>query len=717
MKLKWFICSLVLFMIIMSYSDFYFTFKAAIIFTFLGELCLFYSYHKFQPFLSEPEPYEDIELEDTPELVVSSSKFNFRNSIRRKTTIPCLCTSSNFSSLCSGSEQIMSDLHKNLKVLIANDKNCWTLIEKLSEISVLDRIQNKHTYIVDLLKILAHMSKFNLSEMKELEESMLLAVKLMERDLRKSQKDLTESLKKAGEVYLQEVTNIRKFMDKVEKHKRELAINKGSYEQSTGKPELFDTTLKLESKMRIISNKISKNSHKVEISKDNLVKESSSYLEKTNKLYSEFIEINKLKGESYRSNIQCYLTTLHNVWKQSHSELVAMAETNNSFNESSRTIEDEGEKTLRKPASLLPEVKEQMQKLDSLIESFASIEKDHMQKFMNVFDDWEISPDIGIESGYFDFMHSVGMLKENLQEFQKECEFIRHGLAANLKNFSFEATEENLFAQSSNFFESKKLFLSILLSNYSEKVKIITGASKYFETNEELKEMLSFSKLSDRHIPRCPYFTDGVSIDFDPKAQQKNTENAQWVNNLLEVYIEEWKTSPKFQEYICKKLAKKLNKDNPNCVGNITVRDFSYSGPAPNIRDFLCKSESHLEFNYEVCVSTMGNIQFTVRVPLNFGVLNFDIEAIVRIAEFNGKIRICYTAEGDEQSWYSLVGTPILDLEVFPKVGNAWLDVNSIPAVKWVIEKAIMLKLRVYAYPKKRSIKIPKARVKRQQYP
>ena len=717
MKLSWFISSLVLFMILISYSDFYFTFKAAILFTFLAELAIFYLNHKFQPFNLDAEPFEEIELEDSPEHVMTSSKFHFHNNPRRKTTIPCLCNLPNFQVLCSGSEQIMSELYKNLKALIDNDKNCWTLTEKLSEISVLDRIQHKNNYIVDLLKILTHMSKFNQSEMKELEDSMLFAVKLMEKDVRKSQKHLSEKLKKAGEVYSQELTNMKKFMEKVEKHKRDLATCKVTLEQSTGKPERFDKNLELESKIRIISNKISKNSHRIEISKDNLLKESTSYLETTNKLYSDLLEVNQLKGESHRSNIQCYLTTVHNIWKQSHSELVALAETNNSFSESSRTIEDEGEKTLRKPASLLPELKEHFVKLDSLIERFASIEKEHMQKFVYVFENWDISPDIGIASGYFDFTHAVGMLNDNLQEFQKECEFIKQSLAGYLKSFSFEASEENLLTQSSNFFDTKKLFLSILLSNYSEKVKIVAAAAKYFDTNEEIKEMLSFSKLSDRHANRCPFFTDGIQIDFDLKAQQKNTENAQWINSLLEVYIEEWKTSPKFQEYICKKLSKKLNKDNPNFVGNIAVRDFSYSGPAPNIRDFLCKSDSQFEFNYEVSVSTMGNIQFIVKVPLNFGVLSFEIEAIIRIVEFNGKIRICYTAEGDEQSWYSLAGSPSLNLLVYPRVGNTWLDVSSIPAVKWIVDKLIMLKLRVYAYPKKRSIKIPKARPKRQQYP
>ena len=377
----------------------------------------------------------------------------------------------------------------------------------------------------------------------------------------------------------------------------------------------------------------------------------------------------------------------------------------------------EAEKTSRRPTMSLLDLKDHFDKLDKLIKSLSQIEKDHMKRFIYIFESWQISNDIGIDSGYFEFLHSVSSLDENLKKFLKECEFISQTISTHAKTLSTDYSETNLILQTSNLLECKNLLLSILLSNLSEKVKITGTASRSFEVNDEIKEMLSFSKNSVGHLLSCPFFTEGLPIDFDPKTKHRDTENANWLNSLLQVYIEEWRTSPKFQEYICKKLAKKLNKDNPSIIGNISVREFSYSGTSPVIRDFLCKSQNELEFNYEVFVSAPGQVMFTVKVPLVVAFVVVEIEAIVRISEFSGKIRLCYTAEDDLQSWYSFADMPDLRIEVFPLVAGKWMNINQAPGVKWIIAKLVNLKLRRYIYPMKRSIKIPKARAKREQYP
>ena len=327
MKLFWFFGFLGLFLALLSYSDYYLTFKLSVIFTLALEALGVYLYHKFHPLDYNETPFQDLDFENT-DLVSTASKFNFRNSNRRKTAIPCLCSTENFKSLSTGNEGIMSDLHKNLKELILNDKNSWSKIDKLCEISLIDRIQQKQNFLVDLLKILSHIGSFSLNEAKEMEESMLFAVKLMEKDVKKSQRELTDKIKKSGEVFMQELAKIKKFMEKVEQNKRDANELKGCLDMNMGKPDSFDANLKLESKIRILMNKISKNSHKVEVCKDNFLKENARYLETAQKIYAQFLEVNKLKGISYRSNLQCYLTHMHDVWKKSHSELTTLAETN-----------------------------------------------------------------------------------------------------------------------------------------------------------------------------------------------------------------------------------------------------------------------------------------------------------------------------------------------------------------------------------------------------
>jgi hypothetical protein len=716
MKFSWFCASLLIFLTVMAYSDFAQTFKFSIIFTLALEALGVKLYRKYRPLDFDETPFEDLEYENA-EMIATHSKFSFRNSNRRKTAIPCLCSTSNFKSLSTGNEEIMSGLHKNLKDLVINDKNSWAAMEKVCEISLLDRLQQKHNYLIDLLKVLNHLSKQTLSETKELEDSMLFAVKLMEKDIKKSQKDLFERLKKSGEASLQELSKIKKYSEKVIQIKSDLSELNAALQINIGKPENFDANLKLESKIRISNNKISKNSHKVEISKDNFLKENSKYFESAQKLYLEFLEVNKLKGESCRSNLQCYLTHVQNIWKQSHSELQRLAEPGNSLNESIRTLDDEAEKSTRKASSLLSDLKEQLIKLDKLVETLSSIEKDHMKKFVSIFEAWEVSNDIGIDSGYFEFLHSVNILSENLKDFLKECEFIRQNISNHLKNFIIDNSEENLVQQTANLLEIKNLLLSILLSNFSEKVKIISAAAKSFEVNDEIKEMLSFSKNSAGHVFLCPYFTEGIHIEFDSKTKQKNTENAKWLNVLIQVYLDEWRTSDKFQDYICKKIAKKLNKDNPGFIGSISVKDFRYFGQAPSVRDFLCKSYNELEFNYELCIHAPGQVVFTVKVPLVFPFVKWEVEAVIRVIDFNGKVRICYTSEMDFQSWYSFAQMPDLTLEIFPLVRGKWLNFNQVPGIRWIVSKLVGLKLRRYLYPHRRSIKIPKARPKKEEYP
>lgn len=712
-----------LFLLAIIYSDFGRVFIGSIIFTLIvqGAAVYYFTKIKVSPGFDDEDDENSVSLQREQSEETSRMFVKFNN--RRKSCIPCLCSTDNFKSLCSGSEIIMNELHANLKDLIVNDKNLAISLGKICDTPLLERLQQKQkNYLIDIYKTLKKISDYCLEDCKELDDSLLVGVKLIEKDIKKRLKDLSEKLKKSGENFYKQIENIRMYSEKVEKNKKNLEIAKSSYEQFSSRAENFETTLKYESKIKIITNKLSKNRHRVEITKDNISKESLIYLEDAKKYYEEIIEINKMKGESHRSYIQCYLTTIQNMWKLSHDDLAKLAEETNPYNDlSSRSIvleDDTDRQSLKKPTEKYTETKEAFQKLDKFIESYANLESDNMKKFTSIFFNWHVCSSIGLDSAFFDFSHSMDIITENLQEFQKECDFIRSNIQTHIKSMLqySELTEDARTNLLSNFSDCRRLFLSILLSNYSEKIKMISTASKYFEALDDIKEMLSFNKESQIHNNLCPFYKE-ENVEHDAQINISETENAQWLNNLLMVYVEEWRNSQKFQEYICKKVAKKLNKDNPKIIGNITVNNFKYDGPPPTVRDFYSKSSKEHDFNYQFWLTINGEVSFVMVMPIELMFFTFTITCIISITDLSGKIRLCYTSYSDDQSWYSFSEMPSLSLSIFPLVSEKYLNINQIPAIKWLIAKALDLKLRNYIYPKKRSVKIPKARAKRFQYP
>ena len=129
-------------------------------------------------------------------------------------------------------------------------------------------------------------------------------------------------------------------------------------------------------------------------------------------------------------------------------------------------------------------------------------------------------------------MHCIEDITENLKEFSKGCEFIRNNIQNHIKSINtnisnnLEPTDEHLFILISNIEEVKRSFLSLLLSNFSEKTKIISNGSHYFDTIEELKEMLPFSKEAKLHSYSCPYYTYEISFEKEEKFDSKVFENA-----------------------------------------------------------------------------------------------------------------------------------------------------------------------------------------------
>ena len=560
-----------------------------------------------------------------------------------------------------------------------------------------------------------------MDEVKELDESLLFGIKLMGKDMKKNHKELSKKMKNAGEVFLCEIENIQKFTEKMERFMRKLSSAESSYQESLKTKDNFEVSLKLETRIKILSNKLSQTRHKIQITKDNILKESAKYLHETNSLFNDLLKLNEIKGESHRSYLQCYLTTLQNMWKNSHNELENF--TINCWSSENFTLEEETERTSRvkKASERYSDVKEALQKFDKLIETYANLESEYIKTFAKIFENWNPSSFIGLESGFFNFLDSTKTIAETVAEFIEECEFIRKNIQNHKKTSDqisvSDITEEIITQQSQTLNESKRQFLSIILSNLSEKVKIISAAAKSFDSIDEIREIFSFSKEADFHSYQCPYYTYEINIQKESLLQSSNNEEAKWLNNLLAVFVEEWKNSEKFQKYACKKLAKKLNKDNPKFVGSISVSDFKYEGASPVIREFSSFSEGENQFFYDVWIVANGETSFKIIVPIELTYFTINFEAVVSITDFSGKIRLFYTSADEDQSWYSFVEKPIIRLLVYPKVSNNFIDVNQEFNIKYLIDKALDKKLSNYVYPKKRSVKIPKARPKRQQYP
>lgn len=696
-------------------SNYIWTIVCGIMTLLVVQACAVYFFIKIKPNFEDNQAVfidNSLELQDRAN----------RNRVKRDNFVKCLCITDNFGILCTGSEGKMMELHKNLKKLIENEKTFSLNLEKACEKSILEKIQKKNQgFLENLLDILLLLSKSYYKDCKELESIILVGVKLMKKDIKARHKDLTQRVKKSGELFNKETENLQKFTKKLEKNKRNLKLFENSYEEYIKKNESYENTLKLESKIKILTNRVFKNRHQIQITKDNIIKESSIYLQQIQNFYKELQEINTIKGESHRSYIQCFFSTLQDMLKKTHKKIENFI--NNIYKVEITHLssnEEELEKSFsyRNPSEKYNEIKEYYGKLDKFIESYALIEQTCTEEFISTLESWKISQGIGLDSACFDLSNSVSTVRSNLQEFVKECDFIRNTLQRYIKSISsIEMTDEIISIHLINIQESNRSFSSVLLSNLSQKIKAVSEFSHFFDTIEEVKEAFEFTSEADFHNYQCPYYRYEVEVEQNTSTQSADIEDSDWLNKLLYVYTEEWKTSSKFQTYICNKIAKKLNKDNPQFIGSILVSDFKYDGAAPYLKDFKPYNTNNLnDFYYDFLINLDADVTFHIVVPVHFGIFKFEVSAIITILNFSAKVRLFYTSVNDDQSWYSFAEKPDLNLYFFPRIHNKYLDINQIPLVKYLIKKGLELKLSNYIYPKKRSVKIIKGRPKRTQY-
>lgn len=87
----------------------------------------------------------------------------------------------------------------------------------------------------------------------------------------------------------------------------------------------------------------------------------------------------------------------------------------------------------------------------------------------------------------------------------------------------------------------------------------------------------------------------------------------EFINKLVTIYYQEWKTSKVFEELILKEIYAGANKKRPSVLSEIEVHKFQLHGTAPTISNLGKMAGDEQDFHYEVDVSVRSPIEILIK--------------------------------------------------------------------------------------------------------
>ena len=259
---------------------------------------------------------EDSANKETPKFIRSSRKMIFNKNIleRRLSCIQCICNDSKFEVLVSDSDQMFSELLTNMKELLNNEKKYNSGQIKLGEISIIEKLKSRKSmnFLKNFREFLFETGQKYAKEADNLLNSVIPFISTVEKENKKKYKNLSLSLKNAGEKFCHYSNEIQKLSSKYTE--AQIAYKKANDDFNHAKKDLaqFETLVKKEMKVKKINNDIMNIKNQIFKLKELMNDESSLYLEKASEIIKEVVSIDKTKALSYSSFIQTWLKFLLN---------------------------------------------------------------------------------------------------------------------------------------------------------------------------------------------------------------------------------------------------------------------------------------------------------------------------------------------------------------------------------------------------------------------
>lgn len=223
---------------------------------------------------------------------------------RRGTAIPCLCTGPEFLSLASGTDVVISELTQNMKELVQIEKNYGSILSKLGQASFINKVISKKTNDLfgNLQETLNTIGQSHIQEAKNLSESLLENLGLIEKEMKIKHKEIALKLKMAHENVENAVISLQKTQGKL--MDTQMAQQKLMSEMEDPKNAGFESLIKKEMKLKVIQSELSTLNHTMQLMKDKLDHESYLYLPKAKEIIEEYKLLKQQKSDQYRSCLQ-----------------------------------------------------------------------------------------------------------------------------------------------------------------------------------------------------------------------------------------------------------------------------------------------------------------------------------------------------------------------------------------------------------------------------
>lgn len=689
--------------------------------------------------------------------------------IRKFSLIQCFCTHSKFSTLLSGSDSSLDDLSTYFKDLLSTQKKFGLGLIKIGEIGLLEKL--KSNKIMRSWKLFREFcldtGKYYASETEIIIETLCPKILKFSKELEKKFKDLKNQLKLSGEKFSNLTGESQKIIPKL----RSLieSLNKANEEFDEVKKDLakFETLVKKEMKVKRINNEIQILKTQLVKVNENLAEESKKYVPKASEVLMEFGNLQKVQARQFKSFFENWLVFQYKIFEFSLGRL-EKALVDDRDEESKSTQHPSVKQTVAffKKAFTSTEKSSEIKSITRFFSSFTgsenqnsafklaesksakleskvsdlkkflsiiqNVQEDMQKEHLRVFESWKVISNYYIEDSITQIIRSLKEMYGNNSEFivgYSDCTQLIHEFSERIQiykqdSFLNDNSLEDHQQAESRYKDLKKEFLPVIEATKSKMLTCFRNTLYRYkdtlqrtlsllEIIEDREESLSFQSSTKDHSIRCPYFLANFEekiidsgLTQEPKKVGK-PESAVWLNDLLRTFISEWRYSPKFIKYMCNKLQKGLNKDNPEYIGEITVSDIEVGSQTPELKDLIALQTTANEFLYEFDLWFRGDVKVTLEFELKFSVAAVLVNVKVVLRSFYAKLRFFYAQSSLKPSWYSFVSEPVHQISLEPVLGKMnKIALNKIPQINTILVSMLTKKFRKYVWPHKRSIKI-----------
>ena len=688
--------------------------------------------------------------------------------LRKFSLVSCVCSSDKFSVLFTGNDPCLEDLAGYLKDLLNSQKRFATGLVKVGEVRIIEKI--KSDKFMNSWKFFREfcldIGKFYVDENEKVHDSLCFTISKNCKENEKKYKDMRSRVRSAGEKFALLTAESQKIIPKLNDLTRSLSKANQEFDEVKKDLAKFETLVKKEMKLKKINNEISILKSQLSRINESLSEEGKVYLPKATQILQDFSSVQKSIAGQYKSFMENWLGHQHIIIEHSIEKLEKIivdpdeerkSLTNQSLKQtvdffkkalsksdstrealslsklfSSFTSNDSQNQAFRLAESKSSKLDTKIIELKKFLSIVQNLQEELQKEMFRVVESWRIVNNYYIEDSLTSVVKQLRDLYGNNSEFingfsdcfQLISEYSEKVEDFKQESFSYESRDDHMKKAQSRYKELSKEFLGVIdavksktlicfrnwFHRYRENLRLIM---KDLHVIVDREEPLSFQAAGNDHTARCPYFLanfkeTGVdsALVLDPQKVGR-PESAVWFNDLIRTFLYEWKNSPRFIKYMCNKLKKGFNKDNPDYIGEIEVNNIEVGHETPEIKDLIALEADSDDFLYEFDLWFRGDVKIELEFEVKFSVAAVSVNVKVVLRSFYAKLRFCYVRSAKKPSWYSFVSEPVHQISLEPVLGKMnKIALNKIPQINTVLVSMLSKKFRKYVWPRKRAIKI-----------